>query len=194
VSISGSTAQQAIYLRDIKKIDVKLPSIEEQTQIVQEIESRLLVADKLVETIQTNVQKAEALRQSILKKAFEGRLLSEAEVEACRKEADWEPAERLFERIKSEKKKINTMPIPQNIQREHVFQAMLKIQWEGIPPRRGLREYAVNYENQLFPVKLIISWANIFANGEELDSDASNFNSLRAKKYLEDLGFNVVDL
>jgi restriction endonuclease S subunit len=103
ISISGSTAQQAIYLRDIKKIELRIPPIKDQVQIVQEIESRLSVADKMAETIQTSIQKAEALRQSILKKAFEGKLLIEIELEACRNEADWEPAEKLLERIKSEK-------------------------------------------------------------------------------------------
>lgn len=104
-STSNTTAgQRNIRVSVCREIPLALPkSIEEQTQIVQEIESRLSVADKLAETIQTSLQKAEALRQSILKKAFEGRLLSEAEVEACRKEADWEPTERLLERIRQDK-------------------------------------------------------------------------------------------
>lgn len=87
----------------LKKYPFPLTSIDEQIQIVQEIESRLSVADKLIETIQTNLGKAEALRQSILKKAFEGKLLSKAEIEACRQETDWKPAERLVERIKNRK-------------------------------------------------------------------------------------------
>ena len=99
------TAIKRIILKKIKQTKIPLPPIQEQTQIVQEIESRLSVADKLAETILTSLQKAEALRQSILKKAFEGRLLSDAEVEACRKEADWEPVEKLLERIKQEKRK-----------------------------------------------------------------------------------------
>ncbi|MBR9773454.1 MAG: hypothetical protein GYB55_00025 [Cytophagales bacterium] len=82
-----------------------IPDFNEQLQIVQEIESRLSVADKLAETIQTNMLKSESLKQSILKQAFEGKLLMEAELEACRKEADWEPAEKLLERIKKEKSK-----------------------------------------------------------------------------------------
>lgn len=86
------------------------------------------------------------------------------------------------------------MHIPPNIQREHVFQAMLKTQWEGVPPHRGIRTYALSYENHFFPVKLIISWSNIYANGEELDPDPNNFNSIMANNYLNNLGFNVVQL
>lgn len=41
------------------------------------IESRLGVADKLGETISNSIQQAEVLRQSILKKAFEGKLIIE---------------------------------------------------------------------------------------------------------------------
>ncbi|MDO8551013.1 MAG: restriction endonuclease subunit S, partial [Ignavibacteria bacterium] len=47
----------------------------EQHQIVEEIESRFSVADKLEQTIDENLKKAETLRQSILKKAFEGKLV-----------------------------------------------------------------------------------------------------------------------
>lgn len=100
----GGTTSPHLNIRDIRKLIIPVFALETQNTIVQEIDSRLSVADKLAETIQTSLQKAEALRQSILKKAFEGRLLSEAEVETCRKEADWEPAERLLERIKCEKK------------------------------------------------------------------------------------------
>ena len=53
---------------------ISLPPIEEQHTVIQEIESRLSVADKMEESIMQSLQQAEALRQSILKKAFEGRL------------------------------------------------------------------------------------------------------------------------
>ena len=77
LGLSGATAQQAIYLRDIKKVQIPIPIIEIQNQIVQEIESRLSVYDKLEDTIQQSVKKIEYLRQSILKKAFEGKLVSQ---------------------------------------------------------------------------------------------------------------------
>ncbi len=80
-------------------------SKEEQHQIVRAIESRLSVCDKLEQSINEGLEKAEALRQSILKKAFEGKLLSETEIEKCKQEADYEPASVLLERIQKEKKK-----------------------------------------------------------------------------------------
>jgi restriction endonuclease S subunit len=59
----------------IKTIPFPLPSIEEQHRIVQEIESRLSVADKMEENIAHSLLQAESLRQSILKKAFAGELV-----------------------------------------------------------------------------------------------------------------------
>ncbi|MDA9554843.1 restriction endonuclease subunit S [Pelobium sp.] len=65
----------AVRDKDIFSQKVALPPISEQVQIVQEIESRLSVADKMQETIQQSLLQAESLRQSILKKAFEGELV-----------------------------------------------------------------------------------------------------------------------
>lgn len=52
-----------------------LPPVNQQTQIVEEIEKRFSEADNLEKAIDESLEKAETLRQSILKKAFEGRLL-----------------------------------------------------------------------------------------------------------------------
>ena len=82
-----------------------LCSVEEQHQIVQEIESRLSVCDAVEQIIQDSLEKAQALRQSILKKAFEGTLLSDEEIAKCKAHPDYEPASVLLEKIKAEKKK-----------------------------------------------------------------------------------------
>jgi type I restriction enzyme S subunit len=48
--------------------------VKKQKSIVEEIESRFSVCDQLEQTIELNLQKAESLRQSILRQAFEGKL------------------------------------------------------------------------------------------------------------------------
>jgi type I restriction enzyme S subunit len=58
----------------LKTYPIPLAPLSEQHQIVQEIESRLSVCAKIEETITQSLQHAESLRQSILKKAFEGKL------------------------------------------------------------------------------------------------------------------------
>jgi len=99
ISDSGVNLKQDVFL----KMPVPLCSLEEQNQIVQEIEFRLSVCDKMEQSINESIEKAEALRQSILKKAFEGKLLSKAEIELCKKEADYEPASELLKKIQAEK-------------------------------------------------------------------------------------------
>mgnify|MGYP006291378177 FL=1 len=99
------TAQKTVALSTLRNIQIPFCSNEEQHQIVREIESRLSVCDNIEQSITEGLQRSEALRQSILKKAFEGKLLSEAEIEKCKQEADYEPASVLLERIKKEKKK-----------------------------------------------------------------------------------------
>jgi type I restriction enzyme, S subunit len=46
-----------------------------RSQIVEEIEKRLSEADNLEKAIDERIEKAESLRQSILKQAFEGKLI-----------------------------------------------------------------------------------------------------------------------
>ncbi|HUH50640.1 MAG TPA: restriction endonuclease subunit S [Flavobacterium sp.] len=99
------TAQKTVALSTLRNITVLLCSLKEQHQIVQEIESRLSVCDKVEESITESLEKAQALRQSILKKAFEGKLLSKAEIAKCKADKDYEPASVLLEKIKAEKKK-----------------------------------------------------------------------------------------
>ena len=81
---------------------IKVPSKIEQLQIVQEIESRLSVCDNVGESITESLEKAKALRQSILKKAFEGTLLSAEEIAKCKAAKDYEPASVLLKKIKAE--------------------------------------------------------------------------------------------
>lgn len=69
------TAQKTVGLKSLREFLIPLCSLKEQEQVVQEIESRLSVADKLQETITESLNKATSLRQSILKQAFEGKLV-----------------------------------------------------------------------------------------------------------------------
>ncbi|MEN3332207.1 MAG: type restriction enzyme subunit [Blastocatellia bacterium] len=73
---SSTSGLHTLSLGKISKLELPLCLLGEQQRIVQEIESRLSVCDKLEETIAASLRQAEALRQSILKKAFEGKLVA----------------------------------------------------------------------------------------------------------------------
>lgn len=72
---TGNVGQGNVGMKAVTETLIPFPVIKEQHRIVQEIESRLSVADKMEQSIQESLQKAEALRQSILKKAFCGELV-----------------------------------------------------------------------------------------------------------------------
>ena len=57
------------------QLKITIPPLSEQQKIVAILESKLTICDKIEETIKTSLQQSETLRQSILKKAFEGRLV-----------------------------------------------------------------------------------------------------------------------
>ena len=67
---SGLNLTQTRFL----SIEIPVPTVEEQKYIVNEIESRRSVCQSIENTVNTALQQAEAMRQSILKKAFEGEL------------------------------------------------------------------------------------------------------------------------
>ena len=74
VGLSGSTAQQAIYLRDIKNINIPICSLTEQTQIVAILESKLTACDQLAAELSKQLKQAELLKQAVLTAAFQGEL------------------------------------------------------------------------------------------------------------------------
>lgn len=61
-------------LDDIRNTSVPIVSDEVADEVVSEIESRMSVCDSIEQTVDTVLSQAEAMRQSILKKAFEGGL------------------------------------------------------------------------------------------------------------------------
>ena len=83
------------------------------------------------------------------------------------------------------------MPIPENISQKHILQAISKINTEGIPPKRKLKKWALEYEGENYPCKLIISYANIYANGDELDPNPNIFTTYLAQSYLTKKGFKI---
>ena len=96
-----ASSTSGLYTLNISKVEgIKIPflTIREQDKIVEGIESRLSVAEKLEQNIEDGLKQAEALRQSLLRKAFEGRLVPQ--------DPNDEPASILLERIKREKAKL----------------------------------------------------------------------------------------
>ena len=76
---------------------VAVPPLLEQHRIVEEIERSFSVANQIERTIDESLKQAGRLRQSILKRAFDGKLVSQNPHD--------EPAEKLLERIREDRTK-----------------------------------------------------------------------------------------
>lgn len=95
--MTGAVGQRRVPADYLKNIKINLPTLEEQKRIVEEIEKRFAVADEVEKVVEDNIEKAKQLKQSILKKAFEGRLVPQEPTD--------EPASTLLEKIKQERSK-----------------------------------------------------------------------------------------
>ena len=80
--------------------------------------------------------------------------------------------------------------IPENIIHQNILDAIARIDNEGVPPYRKAKNWAVLYNRSHYPCKLLVSWASVFANGEELNY--KSFISEEARPYLIERGFKVL--
>jgi type I restriction enzyme, S subunit len=105
-NMKGTAGQLRVPTNYFEEFKIPLPALPEQNIIVQEIETRLSVCDQLEQTIEDSLKKAEALRQSILKKAFEGELTKEWRKTHPELISGENSAESLLARIRAEKTRL----------------------------------------------------------------------------------------
>lgn len=105
----GSNVPQ-INHGDIEPLDFPLAPTEIQKKVIGEIEARLSVCKNMEDALDENLCKAEALRQSILKKAFEGKLTEQWRTEHKELISGENSAEALLKKIKAEKEALQAKP------------------------------------------------------------------------------------
>ncbi|MBI3581060.1 MAG: restriction endonuclease subunit S [Nitrospinae bacterium] len=94
---SSTSGLHTLSTGKVGNLVIPIPPLEEQMQIVTEIERRLSELNRLEQVFDEELKRSASLRQSILKKAFEGKLVPQ--------EPNDEPASELLKRIKAEREK-----------------------------------------------------------------------------------------
>jgi type I restriction enzyme S subunit len=79
-NMTGTAGQLRVPMKFIENFPIAFPSsLPTQQKIVSSIESKFSVIDKVEEAVNNSLAKSEKLKKSILKSAFEGRLVGEEE-------------------------------------------------------------------------------------------------------------------
>jgi len=92
-------ARKTLNLEDVRVAMIPLPPRNEQDEIVTEIQRLWSIADEAEHLLEGSLQRSARLRQSILKRAFEGKLVPQ--------DPNDEPASKLLARIKAERAAID---------------------------------------------------------------------------------------
>ena len=96
----GSAMINISSVKALRQIPLAIPSLTEQRKIVEDIERHLSIADGIEKAAGQSLKQTQRLRQSVLKTAFEGKLVPQ--------DPSDEPAEKLLQRIKEERTRQQT--------------------------------------------------------------------------------------
>jgi len=83
--------------------------------------------------------------------------------------------------------------IPRNIKRIHIIKAIEEIEKNGVPERRKSRKFFLEFSGRHYPPKYVISLANKYANGKELDPTKFG-GGKETNNFLKNLGFNIIEI
>jgi type I restriction enzyme S subunit len=92
---SSTSGLYTLSVAKVSRLPIPLPPLTEQRRIVAEVERRLSVVDEMEATVAASLRRAERLRQTILKRAFAGKLVPQ--------DPSDEPASALLARIQAER-------------------------------------------------------------------------------------------
>ena len=93
--VARGVAVKGVNIADVRLCPIPVPPYPEQSRIAVEVERRLSIIDELGTQTDADLRRAARLRQSILKRAFEGQLVPQ--------NLNDEPASVLLERVRTER-------------------------------------------------------------------------------------------
>ncbi|HGK4674336.1 TPA: restriction endonuclease subunit S [Kluyvera georgiana] len=103
VEISAGVAQQKVNLKNFKKLQLNIPPLPEQHEIVRRVEQLFAYADTIEKQVNSALTRVNSLTQSILAKAFRGELTAQWRAENPDLISGENSAAALLEKIKAER-------------------------------------------------------------------------------------------
>lgn len=102
-SVATGTAQKTVSLTNLRKFPISLPTMEEQTEIVHQVDQLFAHADRIEQQVNKALARVNNLTQSILAKAFRGELTKQWRKDNPELISGENSAEALLERVKAER-------------------------------------------------------------------------------------------
>lgn len=96
----GGTVFNSMTKNQLYDLSIYSPSLEKQKEIIIQLEKEFLIIENIEKVINTMLKQVKILRSSILKKAFEGKLVPQ--------DPNDKPEEKLLQRIKEQQTKIKS--------------------------------------------------------------------------------------
>lgn len=163
---TGSGIKKEIKAKHLLPIEIHLPSLNRQHEIVQQIQGVADYIEEVNQQIQQQTKYAEMLRQSILQQAVEGKL--------CEQDPNDEPASVLLEKIKAEKERLiaekkikKQKPLPPISDEEKPFALPNGWEWCGLGDILIANEYGTSQKADVLNGTIpVLRMNNIKSNGE----------------------------
>jgi len=193
VPLMRGAANVSLSIKDIKNVEIPLPTIDIQEKIIQKfekIDTDVNIINKQLTKQQTYIQK---LRQQILQEAIQGKLTEEWR----RQNPDVEPASELLKRIKAEKEKLveegkikKGKPLPPIKEEEKPFELPDGWVWCRLGEvglfNRGKSKHRPRNDEKLF----VNGKYPFVQTGDIAQSKLTNYNIYTCTGYYNDYGLN----
>ena len=112
--MKGTAGHKRVPVKFVERYKIPLAPLPEQKAIVQKIETLLKFVDEGKKELEVAKEKLKIYRQSVLKKAFEGKLLNRKELEVFRKSKDWKQENQLLKDVTSTNTKSDSSKTKEN--------------------------------------------------------------------------------
>lgn len=114
-SLSTSAGQNTINQTSIKNLTLKLPSVEEQREIIKRVEQLFAYADTIESQVNNALQRLNQLTQSILHQAFTGKLTAHWRTQNPHLITGDNSAENLLQQIQTAKQQATPIKKPKKV-------------------------------------------------------------------------------